>query len=94
MSSYTLSDLPEPKEISKSPYDLDFIRRKLSVIIQEKTDINSQQLALIELIFCLANEIAELKATIETIKPSKYEKPNLLKQPDHPDLKEHRNEQE
>lgn len=46
-------------------------------------------------VFCaMADAFVKCHKNCKLNATSKYEKPDLLKQPDHPDLKEHRNEQE
>ena len=57
----TIKDMPISEKITSSPYELEDIRQRLSGIFENKIDINSSQLAVLELILCLANEIHDLK---------------------------------
>ncbi len=64
MSTKTIDQMPVSKKIIKSPHELNFIRERLSGIFESKVNMNDSQLAILELIFCLANEIDELKKKI------------------------------
>lgn len=65
MSQKDITEFPTANEIKTSPYELDFIRRKISGMLNSNINSNikfdSGHLALLELILCLSNEIAELK---------------------------------
>lgn len=61
MSKRTLSEMPLIEEIMESPHELDFIRKRLTGLFKCKGIDNDTQLAVLELILCLANEIADLK---------------------------------
>lgn len=45
----------------KSTYELDEIRGRVTGIFEHKIKVPQEQLALLELILCLANEISDLK---------------------------------
>lgn len=64
MGTKTIHEMPSSDKIMKSPHELDYIRKRLSGIFQNNVDINNSQLATLELILCLANEIAELKKKV------------------------------
>ena len=65
--SHTIKDLPKAKEILKSPYELNFIRERLSGYFEQDFHKSREQ-ALLELILCLSNEVAELKEQIAELK--------------------------
>lgn len=62
-----LHDFPESKEILPSPYELDFIRRRISGVFKDYYTPGSE-LEFLKLILSLSNEIAELKEEIKQIK--------------------------
>ena len=66
--SHTIKDLPKAKEILKSPYELNFIRERLSGYFEQDFHKSREQGALLELILCLSNEVAELKEQIAELK--------------------------
>ena len=61
MATKTLNEIPSSDIIIDSPHELDYIRKKLSALFINNVDIERSQLATLQLILRLANEIAELK---------------------------------
>jgi len=64
MSLKTLQQMPSAETIKESPHTLDFIRRRISGIFQNDILDDNGQLAILELILCLANEISDLKQEV------------------------------
>lgn len=59
--SKTLRQMPCGSGFMKSTYELDEIRGRVTGIFEHKIKVPQEQLALLELILCLANEISDLK---------------------------------
>ena len=55
------------KELMKSPYTLQVIRERLSGAFETRYIDDPLQMPVLELVLCLANEIAELKEEINKI---------------------------
>lgn len=68
MSNITIDQFPESKECVKSKYDLEFIRKRFSGLIESGGINRMAEAGLIECVYTLANEINELKSEIVELK--------------------------
>lgn len=75
----TIKEFPSAEVFKESSYELDFIRTKLSGLFDvNDMQMNQSTLALLDLILCLANEIADLKEEVKILKLKRNDRRGII----------------
>lgn len=65
MMGTKFEDIPSSADVLKSKYTIDDIRHKISYLFETDEKWDTYQLAVLELVLCLANEIHELRSKLD-----------------------------